>query len=97
MHVSSGSTSGAYMHSASKDNGVVHGFLLRSAELTRRVRTGLSKVRPRLAALRGVLGGGEHDGGGSLRCGALGFSRGGNALAFARGGTELHDEDEDLV
>ena len=106
MHVSSGSTSGAYMHSASKDNGVVHGFLLLSAELTRRVRTGLSKVRPRLAALRGVLGGGEHggvlgggehDGGGGLRCGALGFSRGGNALAFARGGTELHDEDEDLA
>ena len=63
------------MHSASKDNGVVHGFLLLSAELTRRVRTGLSKVRPRLAALRcvlgggghgGVLGGGEHDGGGGL-------------------------------
>ena len=56
MHVSSGSTSGAYLHSASKDNGFVHGFLLLSAELTRRLRTGLSKVRPRLAALRGVLG-----------------------------------------
>ena len=106
MHVSSGSTSGANMHSASKDNGVVHGFLLLSAELTRRLRTGLSKVRPRLAALRGglgggghggVLGGGEHDGGGGLGCAALGFSRGGNALAFARGGTELHDEDEDLA
>jgi hypothetical protein len=104
MHVSSGGTSGAYMISASNDNGFVHGFLLRSAELTRRVRTGLSKVRPRLADLRGVLGGGrhggvlgggEHDGGGGLRCGALGFSRGGGG--FARGGTKLHDEDEDLA
>ena len=41
--------------------------------------------------------GAEHDGGGGLRYGARGFSRGGNALCFARGGNESHDEDEDLV
>ena len=45
----------------------------------------------------GVVGGGEHDGGGGLRCGARGFSRGGNALIFARGGNESHDVDEDLI
>ena len=41
--------------------------------------------------------GGEHDGGGGLRCGARGFSRGGNALGGARGVNESHDEDDDLV
>ena len=106
MHVSSGSISGANLHSASKDNSLVQRFLLLSVELAKRVWAALSKVRPRLGALRGVLGGGEHggvlgggehDGGGGLRCRARGFSRGGNALGFARGGTESHDEDEDLV
>ena len=42
----------------------------------------------------GVRGGG-HDGGGGLSCGARSFSRGGNALGFARGGNESRDEDED--
>ena len=103
------------MHRQSWDNLLVQQkFLLLSAELTWRVWAALSKFRPRLGALRGVLGGehggvvgvGEHDGGGGLRCGALGFSRGGNALGFARcvnalggprGANESHDEDDDLV
>ena len=107
MHASSGATSGANLHSTSKDNyGLVQRFLLLSAELTRRVRAALSKVRPRLGALRGVLGGGEHggvlgggehDGAGGLRCGARGFSRGGNALGGARGVNESPDEDDGLV
>ena len=95
------------MHRQSWDNRLVQQkFLLLSAELTWRVWAALSKFRPRLGALRGVLGGGEHsgvlgegehDGGGGLRCGALGFSRGGNALGFARGGKESTDEDDDVA
>ena len=95
------------MHRQSWDNRLVQQkFLLLSAELTWRVWAALSKFRPRLGALRGVLGGGEHgggvgggehDGGGGLRCGARGFSRGGNALGFARGGKESTDEDDDVA
>ena len=93
MQVSSGAISGANLINASWDNGLVQRRLLLSAELTWRVWGAASKFRPRLGALRGVLGGGEHgggvgggehDGGGGLRCGARGFSRGGNALGFAR-------------
>ena len=93
MQVSSGAISGANLINASRDNGLVQRRLLLSAELTWRVREVASTFRPRLGAVRGVLGGGEHgggvgggehDGGGGLRCAALGFSRGGNALGFAR-------------
>ena len=41
--------------------------------------------------------GAEHDGGGGLRYGARGFSRGGNALGGTRGVNESHDEDDGLV